>query len=139
MIADPTGKIFEQAVGAWLQAAHGYRVQFRVPVRAKWAARGYEVDVIASRTALLSERHIWVECKSGKKPVKRNSVHTLAGQVTDVLGLNHAFTSDWVPDECWMFAASGFDFDALNIARKHAIRCFVPANGDWGAFSEISE
>jgi len=65
------------------------------------------------------ERHVWIECKDRKRPVKRDAVIKLAEQVDEIRRAAHG----WQPHEVWIASSSGFDQDAEAFAEKHGIIC----------------
>lgn len=65
--------------------------------------------------------HAWVECKNRQTRVKRADIEKLQGAVRDVRENPGA---DWKPARVMMVSGSGFDVDALAIARTHGIECW---------------
>ncbi len=79
-------------------------------------------------------RHVWVECINRKVPVKQAEVLKLVNAVQDATAFQGRA---WTPHEIWFASGhSGFEPQALELAREHNVRCFewedgraVPARG----------
>lgn len=69
-----------------------------------------------------SERHIWIECKDRREPIKRKDVQKLVMTGRDVAELaDH----DWNPNELWLVSTVRFDQDAAAVAVAERVRCFL--------------
>jgi hypothetical protein len=65
--------------------------------------------------------HAWVECKDRKTSVKRADIEKLRGAVQDVQKNPRA---PWKPNDVIMVSGSGFDHDAISLARTYGIVCY---------------
>jgi len=77
---------------------------------------------VVSMGALFASRHVWIEVKDRTDTVRRDVVLKLNGAIADVRA--HPSAS-WVAEEAWIVTRSGFDRDAVSLARQYGIRCFV--------------
>ncbi|MGC4068909.1 MAG: hypothetical protein QM784_30550 [Polyangiaceae bacterium] len=79
------------------------------------------VTIITSAVgAKRSARHVWVECKDRKTPIKRTDIIKVVEAVEDVRANDQ---SAWIPNEIWFAATSSFDVDATNFAQEKGVRC----------------
>jgi hypothetical protein len=91
-------------------------------------AAGYGLALLGVIAALVGRvgkkrttLHAWVECKNRQTSVKRADIEKLQGAVRDVRENPGA---DWKPARVMMVSGSGFDVDALAIARTLGIECW---------------
>jgi hypothetical protein len=88
------------------------------------------VAIISFVLGFLGKGHrldIWIECKDLKRKVNRDLIETLVAKAKRV---KHAKARDWDPDKLWFATGpAGFNDDALEVARDHAVVC-LQWNGD---------
>lgn len=87
------------------------------------------LGTVAAIVALIglqrSTRRVWVECKDLKVRVKREHVNKLQGSVSDVRKLrSDGLGSKWKPTSVMLVSRSGFDQDAIAVARANKIECY---------------
>jgi hypothetical protein len=68
-------------------------------------------------------QHVLVECKNTKKKVNRSAISQLSDKVDEIR--NNPNPKQWKPDKIIFVSSSGFDEDALIIAKKHNFICYI--------------
>lgn len=122
MKAFKKGQSLEKRVAIWVKRTLGWKTtKLRELVRGKTTRRPWEVDIHAEKW--LGLRHAWIECKAHK--VKRMHILKLKDAVDDVKEAHDEGIEKWAPNEIIMVSSVGFDSDALALAKKHEIKCFL--------------
>lgn len=116
------GQTLEKRVAIWAKRTLGWKsTKLRELVRGKTTRRPWEVDVHAKKWMGL--RHAWIECKTHR--VKRIHILKLKDAVDDVREAHDEDIEKWAPNEVIMVSGEGFDSDALAIANKYDIKCYL--------------
>ena len=120
------GRTLEERVATWAKRTLGWSTTKRGElVRGKTTRRPWEVDVHAEKWRGL--RHAWIECKAHR--VRRIHVLKLKDAVDDVREAHDEGIETWAPHEIIMVSSEGFDSDALAVAKKHDIKCYLAKKG----------
>lgn len=118
------GQALENIAAGWAKRKLGCKeIKMRELVRGKTAIRPWEVDVHGIRKFLLGSEHVWIECKVHR--VKRKHVLKLKDAIDDVKEAYDDDIAEWEPDEAFIVSPAGFDIDALRLAKKHKIKCYL--------------
>lgn len=123
--AKKKGSALEKRVAKWAKMKYDYdRVKINDLARGYAVKRGHEIDVhVEEDKGFLSSGYdVWIECKAVK--VNRTHVMKLKGSVDDVKKACDEEIEEWYPDEILIVSSSGFDIDALGLAKSYGFECW---------------